>query len=553
MCGIWALFGYDHSACSELHHALELAHRGPDFFRIESLPHFQHTVLAFHRLSIMDDLTGQQPMRLYELPHLHLMYNGEIFNYKKLVDKYGFKLSSGMDGEVILHMYNMFGIEKTVQSLDGDFAIFIFDSKAGQFHIARDTFGVRPLFTLQLNSGEFGLSSEVKGLVGLTSSNENAEKVMPFLPGTYATFEVSHETGKVKKLIEKRFTDVDVPPTFDTGVILTEDIKENIRNLFVQSVKKRLMSERRIGCLLSGGLDSSLVAALVVKLFREEGLSYPLQTFSIGLPNSPDLIAARKVATMLGTEHHEVLFTPEEAFNVIEKVNYTLESYDITTNRASIPMYLLGQYISKNTDTVVVFSGEGSDELTQGYIYFHKSPSADDAHEESKRLLRDLYLYDNLRADRSVSAHGLELRVPFLDKTFTSYFLSLPKEMVQPFNGIEKYLLRSAFDGYLTDLLPDEVLWRPKEAFSDGVSTKEEPWYAKLENYAKSQVSEAELQDASLVYLENTPKTCEALLYRKLFTARFPGQSHLTPYFWMPKWISNATDPSARTLQHYKS
>ena len=457
-----------------------------------------------------------------------------------------------MDGEVIIHMYNKFGIEKTVQSLDGDYAIFLFDSKAGQFHIARDTFGVRPLFTLHLSSGEFGLSSEVKGLIGLTLNNENNDKVMPFPPATYATFEISHDTGKAKKLVEKRFTDVDIPPLFDTAVVLTENVKENIRNLLVESVKKRLMSERRIGCLLSGGLDSSLIAALVVKLCREEGISYPLQTFSIGLPNSPDLIAARKVANMLGTEHHEVLFTPEEAFNVIEKVTYSLESYDITTNRASIPMYLLSQYIRKNTDTVVVFSGEGSDELTQGYIYFHKAPSPDEAHEESKRLLRDLYLYDNLRADRAVSAHGLELRVPFLDKNFASYYLSLPKEMVQPFNGIEKYLLRSAFDGYLTGLMPDEVLWRPKEAFSDGVSTKEEPWYAKLENYAKSQVSEIELKDAPNVYAENTPKTNEALLYRRIFAARFPGQAHLTPYFWMPKWIANATDPSARTLQHYK-
>lgn len=313
------------------------------------------------------------------------------------------------------------------------------------------------------------------------------------------------------------------------------------------------MAERRIGCLLSGGLDSSLVAALVVKLCREQGVKYPIQTFSIGMPGSTDLAAARKVAKLLKTEHHEVVFTPQEGFEAVPHVINALESYDITTIRASVGMYLLSKYIKENTDTVVIFSGEGSDELTQGYIYFHKAPSPDEAHEESKRLLGDLYLYDNLRADRTTAAHGLELRVPFLDKAFTSLYLSLPKDIVQPTKGIEKYLLRASFDGQLKDLLPDEVLWRAKEAFSDGVSSLSEPWHVSLQRYAESHINDKELANAATTYPHNTPQTKEAYFYRKIFESKFKGQGDLIPYFWLPKWMGeNVKDPSARTLAHYK-
>jgi len=552
MCGIWALFGYDHSVSSELHHALQIAHRGPDFFRIETIPHFKHCYLAFHRLSIMDDLTGQQPMRLYDLPHLRLMYNGEIYNYKELIEKYDFKCTTKMDGEVILHLYNKFGIKKTLELLDGVFAVTIFDVSNGTVHCGRDTFGVRPLFTIRPKSGELALCSEAKGLIGLAKTNGSTVKITPFKPGTYASFQICPKSGVAKLITEEPYTDVDVPQKFDIPVKLTADVKENIRNLLTDAVKKRLMAERRIGCLLSGGLDSSLVASLVVKLCREKGIDYPIQTFSIGVPGSPDLVNAKKVADLLQTEHHEVLFNADEAFDAIKDVNYSLESYDITTNRASIPMYLLGKYIREKTDTTVIFSGEGADELTQGYIYFHKAPNADEAHEESKRLLRDLYLYDNLRADRTISAHGLELRVPFLDKAFTSYYLSIDKKLVQPQNGIEKFLLRSAFDGALKDLLPDQVLWRAKEAFSDGVSKKEDSWSTQLERYANYVLSKKELDTAEKRYPFNPPKTFESLLYRKEFEEKFPGQSHLIPYFWMPKWMGVVTDPSARVLEHYK-
>jgi len=553
MCGIWALFGYDHSVSSELHHAIQISHRGPEFMRIETIPHFNHSFLAFHRLSIIDDLNGQQPLRLYDLPHLYLMYNGEIYNHKELVEKYGFETTTQMDGEVILHLYNKFGIEKTLQLLDGVFAVSILDTKTKTFHLGRDTFGVRPIFTIRKPTGELGICSEAKGLIGLCHDNGVVSKVEAFQPGFYATFTIDPVSGKTKLLEEKKFTDVDSKQVFDISVSLTDDVLANIRNLLTDAVRKRLMSDRRIGCMLSGGLDSSLIASLVVKIARESGITYPIQTFSIGQPGSPDLINAKKVADMLGTEHHEVIFHPEEAFAILKDVTYSLETYDITTNRASIPMYMLSRYIKTQTDTIVIFSGEGSDELTQGYIYFHKAPNAEEAHEESKRLLRDLYLYDNLRADRSTAAFGLELRVPFLDKAFTSYYLSLPKKDVQPTNGIEKYLLRSAFAGHLKEFLPDEVLWRAKEAFSDGVSKKTESWSVQLERYAKSMVNEDELAAAKKMYPVNTPSTFESLFYRKIFESKFKGQCHLIPYMWLPKWTGNVTDPSARVLAHYKS
>jgi len=264
------------------------------------------------------------------------------------------------------------------------------------------------------------------------------------------------------------------------------NIHANIRLLLKEAVKKRLMAERRIGSFLSGGLDSSLVTALLVQCLNEVGCEYKIQTFSIGMEGSPDLKAARIVANYLGTEHHEVQFTPEEGIAALCEVISSLESFETIIIRGSVAQYLLSKYIKENTDTTVVFSGEGSDEVCQGYIYFHKAPTAADADAESRRSLRDLYLYDNLRIDRTTAAHGLEVRVPYLDKFFTSYYLSIPPEKRQPQDGIEKHLLRSAFAN--TGLLPDEILWRPKEGFSDGVSSKTKSWFKLLQEHFEDKV-----------------------------------------------------------------
>ncbi|XP_010211443.1 PREDICTED: asparagine synthetase [glutamine-hydrolyzing], partial [Tinamus guttatus] len=258
----------------------------------------------------------------------------------------------------------------------------------------------------------------------------------------------------------------------------------------------------------------------------------------------------KQVAAHIGSEHHEVIFNSEEGIQAIEDVIFSLETYDITTVRASIGMYLVSKYIRKKTDSVVIFSGEGSDELTQGYIYFHKAPSPEDAAEESERLLKELYLFDVLRADRTTAAHGLELRVPFLDHRFTSYYLSLPAEMRIPKNGIEKYLLRQSFED--SNLLPKEILWRPKEAFSDGITSVKKSWFSILQDYIDQQVDDLLLEKAAEKYPFNPPKTKESYYYRQIFEKHYPGQSSWLPHYWMPRWIK-ATDPSARTLKHYKS
>ena len=332
--------------------------------------------------------------------------------------------------------------------------------------------------------GTLGICSEAKGLTDFTQGG--GVTVKPFQPGYLQTFDITSE-GQAIMAETKCFLAIGGSDFTSVSAFLPTDIHANIRLLLKEAVKKRLMADRRIGCLLSGGLDSSLVTALLVQCFAEVGCDYKIQTFSIGMEDSPDVLAARTVAKHLCTEHHEVRFTPEEGIAAIREVILSLESFDITTIRASVGMYLISKYIKEKTDTTVIFSGEGSDELCQGYIYFHKAPTKADGDAESRRLLHDLYLYDNLRADRATAAHGLEVRVPFLDKFFTSYYLSLPPEKRQPQDGVEKHLLRSAFAG--TGLLPDEILWRPKEAFSDGVSSKKQSWFKLLQDHIEDKVS----------------------------------------------------------------
>ena len=334
-------------------------------------------------------------------------------------------------------------------------------------------------------SGTLGVCSEAKGLLNVPHAD--GVLVQPFKPGHVQSLAINME-GQVMWSESYPVVTVGGSDFNNVACLVPDDVYSNIRMLLKEAVKKRLISDRRIGCFLSGGLDSSLICALLAECMKEEGIKYPLQTFSIGMEGSPDVEAARIMSAYLNTEHHEVKFTREEGMQVIREVVYRLESYDTMAIRDSIAMYLLSKYVKEKTDTIVVFSGEGSDELCQGYIHFHKAPSPDEADLESRRLLKELYLHDVLRADRMTAAHGLELRVPFLDKFFTSYFLSLPCAIRQPTNGVEKNLLRSAFSG--TGLLPDQILWRPKEAFSDGVLAKEKSWYTLLQDELASKVNE---------------------------------------------------------------
>ncbi|XP_058605211.1 asparagine synthetase [glutamine-hydrolyzing]-like [Onychostoma macrolepis] len=556
MCGIWALFGSDECLAVQCTNAMKIAHRGPDAFRFENVNGFTNCCFGFHRLAIVDQLYGMQPLRVKKFPYLWLCYNGEIYNHIRLKENFEFEYQTKVDGEILLHLYDRFGIQKMASLLDGVFAFILLDTANKKVFLGRDTYGVRPLFKLLTDDGFLAVCSEAKGLTQVTHFMSSPAKITPFPPGHVEVFNLK-PTGKVESVLMDCFhccTDEPKHASYNnlqglgTGFEL-ETVKNNIRILFENAVKKRLMAHRRIGCLLSGGLDSSLVAATLVKLAKEEQLPYPVQTFAIGADDSPDVAAARKVAAYIGSEHHEVSFTPEEGIRALEEVIFHLESYDITTVRASVGMYLISKYVREKTDSVVIFSGEGSDELTQGYIYFHKAPSPKVGAEESVRLLKELYLFDVLRADRTTAAHGLELRVPFLDHRFTAYYLSVPEEMRAPKDGVEKHLLRESFKGM--KLIPDEILWRRKEAFSDGMTSMKKSWYTSLQEHIESEVNDSQLEKAVKLFPFNPPTTKEGLYFRQVFEKMYPGRCEWTPHYWMPRWI-NATDPSARTLSIYK-
>ena len=314
MCGIWAIFGLraDFSKCAS--YAMKICQRGPDVSRMETIPHFQNCCLAFHRLTILDDLHGMQPMRIKALPHLYLMYDGKIYNFKEVGKQFDFDYFTTCDGEVILHLFDKFGVEKMAQMLDGVFAFCIIDTKNKEVHIGRDTFGVRPMFTLKMagktNAGILAVSSEAKALLPLMNDfqKQDGEMVInPFPPGQYASYCLSRD-GTTTFSKQKAYTEVGKTPLFETNVKPdSSDLMENIRNLFTEAVRKRLMADRRIGCLLSGGLDSSLVASYLTKLAKENGIEYPVQTFSIGMEGGTDIAAARKVAKRIGKLRLRVL------------------------------------------------------------------------------------------------------------------------------------------------------------------------------------------------------------------------------------------------------
>lgn len=556
MCGIWALFGSDECLSTQCTSAMKIAHRGPDAFRFENVNGFTNCCFGFHRLAIVDQLYGMQPLRIKKFPFLWLCYNGEIYNHLTLKQQFDFEYQTSVDGEVLLHLYSQFGAQKMASLLDGVFGFILLDTANRKVLIGRDTYGVRPLFKLLTDDGFLAVCSEAKGLTELSHSMSSPATIVPFLPGHFEVFDLK-QNGKVQSIQMDQFhccTKEPAHAVYDTVERLPtgfdeETVKSNIRALFENAVRKRLMSHRRIGCLLSGGLDSSLVAATLVKLAKEEKLRYPIQTFSIGSDDSPDVLAARKVAAHIGSEHHEVSFSVEEGIQAVEEVIYHLETYDITTIRASVGMYLVSKYIRQKTDSVVIFSGEGADELAQGYIYFHKAPSPRAGAEDSVRLLKELYMFDALRADRTTAAHGLELRVPFLDHRLTAYYLSLPEEMRVPRKGVEKHLLRECFSDQ--SLIPEEILWRRKEAFSDGMTSFKKSWYMCLQEHLQSMVNDDQMNQAHLTFPHNPPRTKEAYYYRQVFEKHFPGRAQWLSHFWMPRWIT-ATDPSARTLSIYK-
>jgi asparagine synthase (glutamine-hydrolysing) len=519
MCGIFFIKNNDQDNKLVTNEFNKSKLRGPDDSKLNLVEDYY---IGFHRLSIngLDEISNQP----FEKKGVYLICNGEIYNYKKIYELINIKPQTNSDCEIILDLYFLYSPEYFVNLLDGVFSFIIYDTNKKSILIGRDPFGVRPLFYSK-NLEYF--SSELKQITNLTN-----EKIIQFIPGTILKINLYNKNFEYFKYFSISNSFLPNNLSYDFYTKLVEDTLLN-------SVEKRLLSDRPIACLLSGGLDSSLITSIVCKLMKNKlNITKKLETFSIGLQGSTDLIYAKKVADYLDTNHTEILLTEDDFFNIIPKVIEKIESYDTTTVRASVGNYLISEYISKNSEAKVIFNGDGSDELTGGYLYFHKSPNSIDFDNECKNLLKNIHYFDVLRSDRSISLCGLEPRTPFLDKTFVNNYLSIPIEFRHQ-KGIEKKLLRDSFKEYL----PEDVLYRKKEAFSDGVSGHDRSWFKVItEKLQNINIPDFEYNDEYL-----TPKTKEQLYYRYLFEKNYHKRENVIPYFWMPKW-SKTNDPSARTL-----
>lgn len=539
MCGIFAYLSNKTKNVLNIENAFQRTNnRGLDNHELKSI--HPYLIFGFHRLSINDtSFKGNQPLYHPNKPYV-LICNGEIYNYKFLYQKaLGNQVPiSNSDCEVILYLYEKFGIEKTLNLLDSEaFAFCLYDGELNKLFVARDRFGVRPLF-VGGGGDEFIFCSEAKGILPLSNTMEQ------FHPGCWREYDI--ETGSTIIHSEYHSYCDKIFPVMKSN--MEEDfICKEIHDRLENAVRKRLMSDRPIGCLLSGGLDSSIICALVSKEFRKQKRG-ELHTFSIGLKNSPDLHYAKIVADHIGSCHHHVECSENEFLEAIPKVIYHIESYDTTTVRASVGNYLIGKYISENSDIKVVFNGDGSDEQS-GYLYLKNAPDTDTFQKECIRLLEEIHYFDVLRSDRCLSSNfSLETRTPFLDNDFVNFYMSIPPELkMYSKNRIEKYLLRKAFEKDL----PPEIVWRPKEAFSDGCSSHENSWHEIIKGFVDKIVTDDEFITKKELYKHNTPMLKESFYYRQIFESQYKNCENIIPHFWLPKWCDSQNDPSARQLDIY--
>lgn len=539
MCGIFALLSKEVKSPELIQEAFDqIKNRGLDNHELKSV--HPHLTFGFHRLSINDtSFKGNQPLYHPHKPYV-LICNGEIYNYKFMYQKLLDNRTpiSNSDCEVILYSYEKFGIEKTLQLLDSEaFAFCLYDGELNKLFVARDPFGVRPLF-VGSKRDEFIFCSEAKGIVPLSKTIEQ------FHPGCWKEYEIEISAGIISSKYHSYYDKV--YPIMKSHLDQDTICKE-IYDRLEKAVTKRLMSDRPIGCLLSGGLDSSIICALVSKEYKKQDRGQ-LHTFSIGLKDSPDLHYAKIVARHIGSCHHHIQYSEKDFLEAIPKVIYHIESYDTTTVRASVGNYLIGKYISENTDIKVVFNGDGSDEQS-GYLYLKNAPNEEDFQKECIRLLDEIHYFDVLRSDRCLSSNfSLETRTPFLDNDFVKFYMSIPPKLkMYSKNRMEKYLLRKAFEKEL----PPEVLWRPKEAFSDGCSSPENSWHQIIKHFVDKVVTDEEFQTKKQEYIHNPPVLKESFYYRQIFERQFPSCENLIPHFWLPKWCESQNDPSARQLDIY--
>ena len=510
MCGIVCAFDLKQKSevlrTQVLEMSKKIRHRGPDWSGVFSN---DKTIMAHERLAIVDPTSGKQPLYTKD-KNFVLAANGEIYNHRELrkqfENKYEFLTKS--DCEVILALYQEKG-PHFVDELNGIFGFAIYDVKKDEYFIARDHMGIIPLYIGWDMHGTFYVASELKALEGVCT------KIELFPPGHYMT----SKDGQLVQWYKRDWTDYEVVKDNETNI-------QKIREALEAAVHRQLMSDVPYGVLLSGGLDSSITSAIAKKFARKRIESddaseawYPqLHSFAVGLVGSPDLAAARKVANYLGTIHHEIQFTIQEGLDAIRDVIYNIETYDVTTIRASIPMYLMARVI-KSMGIKMVLSGEGSDELFGGYLYFHKAPNAREFHEETVRKLSKLHMYDCLRANKSLAAWGIEGRVPFLDKEFMDIAMTInPQDKMINGERMEKWVLRKAFE----DILPESIAWRQKEQFSDGVGYS---WIDSLKEIVATAVTNEQLANAKYKFPIQTPLSKEEYYYRSIFSDHFSSDA----------------------------
>ena len=549
MCGILAIYNKDkhlgnNIRSMSLDMIKKVRHRGPDWSGIYTS---QNAILAHERLAIVDIKSGSQPILSLD-KNLILAVNGEIYNHLSIRNdksiKYDYQTNS--DCEVILSLYKNKSID-FLNDINGIFSFIIYDKNNNSILVARDPIGVIPLYMGSDKNGNLLFASEMKCLAGICND------IKEFPPGTYMNEKLKYPV----KYYTKSWMNYN-------NVSENKTIVKNIKKSLEDSVKRQLMSDVPFGVLLSGGLDSSIIASIVKKFSKKRIESnnkndawWPqIHTFAIGLKNSPDLIASKKVSEYLKTIHHEIVFTIQEGIDSINDVIYYLETYDVTTVRASTPMYLMARYI-KSMGIKMVLSGEGADEIFGGYLYFHKAPNAEEFHNETIRKINKLHLYDCLRANKSLAAWGVEGRVPFLDLDFLDVSMNInPKDkMIKP-NKIEKSILREAFKGEL----PDEILWRQKEQFSDGVGYS---WIDSLKEFTNNNISDFDFNNRKKLYPTNTPQSKEEFYYRMIFNKYYADECSVkcVPYSKSVacsteealKWdknFSKINDPSGRSIKN---
>ncbi|MEX0798431.1 MAG: asparagine synthase B [Bacteriovoracaceae bacterium] len=520
MCGFVFLTGKTFTKEMAEQALNKLHHRGPDD---TELRHSHGAYIGFKRLAIMDlSHAGDQP---FETADTLLACNGEIYNYKALKESFSdFKYHSGSDCEVLLPLFEHGGIEELVHKVDAEYACVVMSKKTGEVFAARDPMGIRPLFYGHSKEGEICFASEAKALQGL------CDEITPFPPGHF------YFAGKFKSYLDLGET----PSYHDDGL---PQVFKNIREKLVAGVEKRLQADASIGFLLSGGLDSSLVCSIAQKVSKS-----PIKTFAIGMSEDAiDLKYAKEVADHIGSDHTEVIIKKEDVIKCLRDVIYHLETWDITTVRASVGMYLVCKHIQETTDIKVLMTGEVSDEIF-GYKYTDFAPSPEEFQKEAEKRVKEIFMYDVLRADRCISAHSLEARVPFSDTDFVKYVMQINPILKMNSYGQGKFILRKAFEG---DFLPDSILYREKAAFSDAVGHSMVDY---IKAYAQELYSDQDVAKAGAKYGHCAPFTKESLMFRDIFEEFYPKRGAWIKDYWMPNksWKNcDVKDPSARVLPNY--